>query len=239
MKKHTIEHQGREIVFEVQRKKVKNVNLRVRNDSSVVVSAPERVPDVFIIQFVRDKAPWIIDSIRRLDQKRGLSRDREYKSGEIINYLGRQYRLEVLPAPGKEKACLKRDCLELSVWDCDDFARKEKLLRTWFREQAAIVFQESLDRMLTLFNSHARLKRPQLTIRTMKTRWGSCSWNRQRITLNTRLISYPMESTDYVVLHELTHFRYQRHDQDFYAFLSLLMPDWKARKEKLNSATGW
>ena len=239
MKKHIIEHQGWKITFAVQRKNVKNVNLRVRNDCSVIVSASEKVPAFFIENFVREKAPWIIKNIKKFDQKKDLSRDRECKSGEIIKYLGRQYRLLVLPASGKEEAFLKRDCLQLSVWDCDDFARKEKLLGTWFKEQAAIVFQESLDRMLELFNNYARLKRPHLTIRTMKTRWGSCSWNRQRITLNTRLISYPMEYTDYVVLHELTHFRYQRHDQDFYAFLSLLMPDWKVRKESLNSATGW
>ncbi len=238
MKKHTIEHQGREIAFVVQRKNVKNVNLRVRTDSSVVVSAPERVPYDFIEQFVREKAPWIINNVRWLDQKRGLSRDRKYKSGDIINYLGRQYRLMVLPVSGKETAYLKRDCLYLLVRDCNDFTRKEELLGTWFREQAGIVFKDSLDRMLALFNSRVQLERPIITIRTMKTRWGSCSWNRQKITLNTRLISFPMEYIDYVVLHELAHFIYQKHDQDFYAFLSFLMPDWKERRKWLNSVWG-
>ncbi len=238
MKKHTIEHQGREITFVVQRKNVKNVNLRVRNDSSVVVSAPERVPDGFIEQFVREKAPWIMKNVRRLDQKRGLSRDREYKSGDSINYLGRQYRLMVAPVSGREIAYLKRDCLYLLVRDCNDFARKEELLGTWFREQAGIVFKDSLDRMLALLNNRVQLQRPVITIRTMKTRWGSCSWNRQRITLNTRLINFPMEYIDYVVLHELVHFIYHKHDQDFYAFLSLLMPDWKERRKNLNSVWG-
>ncbi len=238
MKKHTIEHQGREIPFVIQRKKVKNVNLRVRNDSSVVVSAPERVPDDFIEQFVQKKAPWIINNIRRLNQKRRLNQDKKYNNGENIDYLGRQYRLTVIPASGREAVYLNQDCLYLLVRDSDDFARKEELLATWFKEQAGIVFNDSLERMLALFNCHFKLDRPKITIRTMKTRWGSCSWSRQRITLNTRLISFSAEYIDYVVLHELAHFIYQKHDQAFYGFLSLLMPDWKEKRKRLNSVRG-
>ncbi len=238
MKKHTIEHQGRVIPFVLQRKNVKNINLRVCHDSSVVVSAPEKAPYDFIEQFVQKKAPWIINKIWQLDQKRLLNRDKKYNNGENIDYLGRQYRLTVIPASGREEVYLNQDCLYLLVRDSDDFARKEELLGAWFREQAEIVFHDSLDRMLALVNRHVQLDRPRITVRTMKTRWGSCSWNRQRITLNTRLISFSAEYIDYVVLHELAHFIYQKHDQAFYGFLSLLMPDWKEKRKRLNNVRG-
>ena len=63
----------------------------------------------------------------------------------------------------------------------------------------------------------------------MKTRWESCSWNKQKITLNDKLIEFILESIDYVVLHELAHFKYQRHDKEYYEFILTLIPDWKER----------
>ena len=39
---------------------------------------------------------------------------------------------------------------------------------------------------------------------------------------------------DYVVLHELVHFKYRNHDPEFYTFMTILMPDWKQRKEILD-----
>jgi len=233
MKKHTIEHQGRVIPFVIERKKVKNVNLRVCPDSSVVVSAPVNVPYDFIERFVCKKAPWILKNIERFDQKRLLSREREYKSGENIEYLGRLYRLEVLPAVKNETAYLSQGEIHLLVNDINNFTRKEEILDMWYKEQAELVFHDSLDRMLALFNHHFKLEKPKITIRTMKTRWGSCSWNRKKITLNTRLLRFPRECIDYVVLHELAHFLHQKHDLNFYDFLSLLMPDWKKRRKIL------
>ncbi len=233
MKRHTIEHKGRVIPFVLQRKNVKNINLRVCQDASVMVSAPEKVPYDYIEQFVQKKAAWILTSIYKVEQKKLLTREKDYKSGEIIDYLGRQYRLAVYPVSGKEEACLNRGNLYLRVHDINDVSRKEALLSSWIREQAGIVFHDSLDRMLALVNSHFAVDRPKITIRDMKTRWGSCSWNRQKITLNSRLIHFPREQIDYVVLHELAHFIHQKHDRAFYAFLSLLMPDWKSRRKSL------
>ncbi len=96
MEKHTIEHQGRVITFVIQRKNVKNINLRVCPDSSVIVSASKKFPYDFIEQFVCKKALWILKNIERFDQKRLLSRKIEYKSGDNIEYLGQLRRLSIL-----------------------------------------------------------------------------------------------------------------------------------------------
>ena len=39
---------------------------------------------------------------------------------------------------------------------------------------------------------------------------------------------------DYVILHELIHFKFRNHDKDFYKLKEALMPDWKKRKEILD-----
>ena len=52
----TITADGREILYSLERKQVKNLNLRVRKDSSVWVSADPGVPCGEIDAFVASKA---------------------------------------------------------------------------------------------------------------------------------------------------------------------------------------
>lgn len=70
-------------------------------------------------------------------------------------------------------------------------------------------------------------------IRKMKTCWGTCNTKSRMITINTRLIKYPPECLDYVVLHELAHLKVANHGPEFKAVLNRYMPDWKQKKEAL------
>lgn len=74
---------------------------------------------------------------------------------------------------------------------------------------------------------------PEVKIREMTSRWGSCRPTKGRITLNSRLAGKPREATEYVVLHELAHFVYPNHSKGFYQFIETYMPDWKERERKL------
>lgn len=72
------------------------------------------------------------------------------------------------------------------------------------------------------------------TLRDMKTRWGSCTVNTGRIRLNTRLVFYPPECLEYVIVHELCHLIEPSHNQRFHMLMTRFLPDWKERKRKLN-----
>lgn len=96
MEKHSIAYQGKDIEFEVLRKNVKNINLRIRPDMSIMVSANPKVPLEFIKDFVKQKSPWILKGIKYFKEVQPEQyNDREYVSGESFRYLGRQYRLRV------------------------------------------------------------------------------------------------------------------------------------------------
>ncbi|NLJ57732.1 MAG: M48 family metallopeptidase, partial [Tissierellia bacterium] len=119
------------------------------------------------------------------------------------------------------------------VKDKDNFNRKKKLFNNWINAKVNIHFNQSLERMYSLVKNY-NIPRPKINIREMKLRWGSCHRENKIILLNTDLIKAPKHCIDYVVLHELIHFKYKNHDNRFYTFLTSLMPDWKKRKKILD-----
>ena len=91
--------EDREICYQLERKNVKNLNLRVRKDGSVFVSANEIVPYEEIDTFIRSKASYIlkaIDHFRKMEQYK--PQPKQYVSGETFYIQGRGLRLQVSQA---------------------------------------------------------------------------------------------------------------------------------------------
>ncbi len=75
---------------------------------------------------------------------------------------------------------------------------------------------------------------PQISIRRMTTRWGTCNTVAKRITLNLELARRDPSLLEYVVVHELAHLIERGHNQRFYAVMDQHLPDWKHRRKVLN-----
>lgn len=71
----------------------------------------------------------------------------------------------------------------------------------------------------------------RITITGARTRFGSCS-AKNAVSFSWRLMRYPEDAIDYVVVHELCHIAHHNHSRDFYALVASVMPDYK-RREKL------
>ena len=63
-------------------------------------------------------------------------------------------------------------------------------------------------------------------------RFGSCSAE-GHICFSWRLMQYPPEAIDYVVVHELAHLKHMDHSDAFYALVAQYLPDHKARRALL------
>ncbi len=233
MQKHQVEYGDKIIEFELEIKKVKNVNLNIKPDMTIVVSANEKVPIDFIKDFVKKKGAWIIKHIGQFKKVQPERKSiREYVSGESFKYLGKQYRLRVRK-DDTDHVKYYRGFIYLYVDDTDNFKKKEKLLNNWYREKANKIFNELLDKTYPVVKKHG-IERPELKIRTMKARWGSCLKDTNTILLNFELIKAPKFCIKYVILHELIHFKYEKHNNKFYDFLFTLMPDWEKSKNILD-----
>jgi len=228
---YSITHGVNTINFSLERKERKAIKISVSPDLSVKVLAPEEVSIDKIKEKVKKRTLWIkrnIEYFRKLPPKMPK---REYVSGETFIYLGKQYRLKVLTGK-KPSLKLKNGFLFLKTANKDNFKEKENLVLGWYRDKAHIKYLNLLDKHLGTLNKHG-IDKPQLKVKLLKSRWGSCSTKTNTITLNAELIKAPSHCIDYVVMHELCHLKYATHDKRFYSFLTKVMPDWKKRKERL------
>ena len=71
-----------------------------------------------------------------------------------------------------------------------------------------------------------------ITITGARTRFGSCS-PKNRLSFSFRLMDYPMEAIEYVVVHELAHILHKNHSAAFYAEIEKILPDWRERNKLL------
>ena len=63
-------------------------------------------------------------------------------------------------------------------------------------------------------------------------RFGSCS-GKNRLCFSFRLMAYPPEAVDYVVVHELAHILHHDHSPAFYREIARVLPDYRARQALL------
>ena len=103
----TIEHQsvafgsGR-IEFTVSRRERSTLEIAVEPDASVVVAAPLDATPEDIAAKVRKRAAWVQRQQRFFEQYLPRTPERRYVAGETHRYLGRQYRLKVVPRKEQE-----------------------------------------------------------------------------------------------------------------------------------------
>ena len=77
----------------------------------------------------------------------------------------------------------------------------------------------------------------KITLRQQKTRWGSCS-SEKNLNFNWKLILAPPEVLDYVVVHELCHLKEMNHSKAFWDEVGKVMPEYETYKLWLKE-NGW
>lgn len=220
---------SREIKYELSYQDRKTLGIRVYPDCKVRVIAPLDITVEKLKTKLREKAPWILKQQLEFLSYHPLTPPRKYVNGETHLYLGRQYKLRIERAATNEVKLFRG---RIFVLKKDNITAKN-LLSEWYRDKAIIHFEETLKKILPLFNRY-NIDQPELQIRQMSTRWGSCT-PKGKVILNPELIKAPKGSIEYVIIHELCHLVYHNHTRAFYDLQETIMPDWKKWKERLET----
>ena len=111
-----------------------------------------------------------------------------------------------------------------------DAQARRRWLRAWYKGQ----LQAAAQQFVPWWEQRTGLASSSWSQRWMTSRWGTCNTRTGHVLLNTQLAKHPLESLDYVVLHEICHLRVPNHGPAFHALLDAHMPDWRARRRALN-----
>ena len=208
---------GLEIPVSVVRKRVKNLNLRVRADGTVTLSIPQHLPLARAREFLDRKGGWIAERVRRNIERRP-SPDLAGELPDRIPLWGKLVPRDSVQA-NSGQAASDRDASGQGApgQTTIDQAALDELYRT----EVLRALPGIVERMEARIGVHAA----RWSVRVMKTRWGSCTPKTGAIRINARLAAYPLECLEFVVVHELVHLLEPSHNARFRTLLDEFCPD--------------
>lgn len=224
----------------IERKAIKNLHLGVYPpDGRVRVAAPLKVSDEAVRLAVVSRLGWIKRQ-RATFAKQPRQSKREMVRGESHYFLGKRYRLRVVPSTEASKVVLRNaTAMEMHVPAESDAAFRERVLHRWYREQ----LRELVPPILSKWQGLLGVNAADWGIKRMKTKWGTCNVEAKRIWLNLELAKKPVQCLEYIVVHELTHLLERNHTDRFVTLMNLNLPHWRLHREALNASplahAGW
>ncbi len=214
------------IVINVERKRIKNMYLRVHPDGEALLTAPLRMPDAVIERFAASRLPWLTR------QRQAACRQPEpclITSGETVYIWGQPFRLAVTEAGKRTHIDILPDEIRLSMPQGSTEEDRRHALHNWLRKQLTSAVEQLAPACEQIVGKHASAWK----IRDMKTRWGTCNTQSGAITINLQLAHRAPVYLRYVMLHELAHLHEPSHNAHFYALMDRFCPDWKRIRKAL------
>lgn len=211
----------------------KSLSLTVTPELQIYVKSPYEADEDRIETFLKKKWFWLEKQLSFFRKYQRKIYQKEYVSGEGFLYLGKQYKLCVKRAREDKVSLAKGSLMVYTTRSVKDGVYTRKLVDSWYSEKVAQIFAERFSEMIGKFDNK---KMPELGIREMKKRWGSFL-KTGKVFLNPKLIFSSKNCIDYVIVHELCHMKYKKHDTRFYKLLASKFPKWEKVKDRLE-ATG-
>jgi len=197
----------------------------------VRVSAPNQLGDDQVRLAVINRLPWIKRQQERLRKTERQSL-REMVNGESHYVSGVRHRLDVIERPGRASIELAGARLRLFVAPDSTAEQRRAALDRWYRKQLRAAIPDLVEKWARAL----KVSVPRWSIRRMKTKWGSCNRKTGYIWFNVELAKKHPECLEYIVVHEMTHQLERNHTERFTKLMDAAMPDWRARRDRLNGS---
>ncbi len=197
---------------EVIRKKNKNTYIRVKSGNVISVTTNRWVTDRQIEKLLKEN--------EKVLKKMLIKCQKEEEKKNNFYILGQAY--DIIVVSGIDK---------IEISDNKVFTPTKRKLELWYAKEMKKIFEERLFFWYETFEEN--IPTPKLKIRNMKTRWGVCNIKDNSVTLNSKLMEYDITKLDYVIIHELSHFKHFNHSKEFWTLVSKYCPNYKQVRKAL------
>lgn len=196
----------------IKRKSIKNIYFKW-DDDVLIVTCNNYLSQSQIENIIKKNSKSLINLKKRTPKS-------DLKSNELY-YLGEKY---VIEYDGVSKAYI--DGGKIISKDINE-------LQKFLSNQCVVVFNNRLERLKAQFKD---LPEFRLRIRHMTTRWGVCNMKSMTVTLNSELIKKDVSLIDYVIIHELCHFKHMNHSSEFWQEVEKYYPYHKMARKLLRES---
>ena len=197
-----------DIKLQIQHKRVKNINFRLK-PNLLSISVPLAINAEQLAQAINKRVDWALTHHLQV----------------LERYERKQH---LAPVPNKAPQ-------PLILWgEAQIFTLNDQQTLDYYRQQLSTVMPALFEKWQPIVNVQAQETR----IKKMHSRWGSCNTRARRIWLSVYLPAYPIECTEYVIVHELSHLHHANHSQAFWQTVETAMPDYKKWHDMLAGKGG-
>lgn len=208
-------------------RRAKHIHINITPDHGIELVIPHRAAIRQAKQFLHDNEKWINRQLSRLAPRP------QTRLPETIHLEAIDHTLQVDYCNDDGKRCRYREARDgsrLLVIAGSDQQYLE-VLHKWLRNCAKRILPE----MLKVAAARTGINYRRLSVRSQKTRWGSCS-SAGHISLNDRLLFLSRETVMYVMIHELCHLRHMNHSRSFWQLVAKYCPDYEQHETVLDRA---
>ena len=196
------------IELHISKKRVKNINFRLK-PHKLLVSVPISLSSAQAVQAVIKRVPWALANHPQVLE--------QYKNKQTSSYQSSNAHSPIRLWGVEQAFTLSHD---------------EKI--AYYRQHLSGVIPDLLEKWQPIVGAYAN----ELRLKKMHTRWGSCNTRARRIWLSVYLPAYPIECTEYVIVHELCHLHHANHSRAFWQTVATAMPDYQQWHNMLAGKTG-
>ncbi|MEX0987153.1 MAG: SprT family zinc-dependent metalloprotease [Bacteroidales bacterium] len=230
-----INYKGIGEVMYRKNRRARNVSIRINAEGVIRVTVPGWCSFHRAEIFVLEKSNWINGKILKI--KRNKQENLVWGAGDVVEI--RNGKITIEPGGLRDFKIIRSGSLytiQLPV----DFDPAKKEFEEALREAISVIglreAKAQLPEIIFLLAEKFQLPFGKLSVKRMRTRWGSCS-SKNNISLNSGLIFLPNELIEYVCLHELVHTVHKNHSRVFWEALDDIMPGALMHRKALHKRT--
>ena len=218
---------GQIIVYPLRRSfQARRLCLEISQRNGLVVTVPHSYPLRRLPGLLESKSRWILRQLNKFSRMQSLPPPKQLEAGDTVPYLGRD--LVLVKQENRRNGVFRQGDKLIVSPELFDNRLLERALEQWYRTEAAALLAGIADRL----SSRIGIGYRRIAIRGQKTRWASCSRQRN-LSFNWKLIMAPEPVVEYVIIHELLHLKEMNHSEKFWELVARYCPAWKQHKKWL------
>ncbi|MGA2368054.1 MAG: SprT family zinc-dependent metalloprotease [Dehalococcoidia bacterium] len=204
-----------------QSARIRGIRLEIHNESGLTVVVPKRYSRQQVQDILVKKSGWILRHLPGAKPMQMPLFKKEVDHGEKVPFMGRTLELAITADDSKDASPILKGKTLFIPHGSGEKSRTQ-ILEGWYRQQAALIFKEKADRFQRIMG----VRYKQITIRGQRKRWASAS-PLGNLSINWKLLLAPETIIDYVIIHELAHFKHMDHSKKFWEYLARYCPKWR------------